>query len=125
MKKSRLFSAIYKSPTNNVIETGKFHGKNPKQAANKAFTAIKRTYKKNNINLPHIIFAMREQTVGSKHKTYTYKGTSYTLNNPVIIQVNTASKSKTIMFKEFPTITPINKCLCDHLFETQHENQLN
>ena len=70
---------------------GRYRGKKPKQAANKAFSYIVKDMKKNGnqkggVNVD-INFSIRECTRNSKHKEYTYVGIREKLNNPVEVKI--------------------------------------
>ena len=83
----RYFKLIY----NNEIQ-GRYSGKKPKQAANKAFSSIIKDMKKignqtGGVNVD-INFSIRECTRNSRHKEYKYVGIRETLNNPVKVSIN-------------------------------------
>ncbi len=89
-KKLRYFKLFY----NNEFQ-GRYCGKKPKQAANKAFSSIIKDMKKNknqdgsvggvNINID---FSIRECTRNSVHKEYKYVGLRETLKEPVEVKIN-------------------------------------
>ena len=97
--KLRYFKLIY----NNNIH-GRYCGKKPKQAANKAFSSIIKDFKKNGnqtggVNVD-INFSIRECTRNSKHKEYKYIGKRETLANPVKVEIaNTDGTIKEIEYK--------------------------
>ena len=89
--KLRYFKLIY----NNEIQ-GRYCGKKPKQAANKAFSSIIKDMKKGGnqegganmgVNMD-INFTIRECTRNSKHKEYKYVGIRETLKEPVKVSIN-------------------------------------
>lgn len=83
----RYFKLIY----NDEIQ-GRYCGKKPKQAANKAFSSIIKDMKKGGnqqggVNVD-INFSIRECTRNSKHKEYKYVGIRETLKEPVKVAIN-------------------------------------
>lgn len=85
----RYFKLIY----NNEIQ-GRYCGKKPKQAANKAFSSIIKDIKKtgegeqkDGVNID-INFSIRECTRNSKHKEYKYVGIRESLDKPVKVTIN-------------------------------------
>merc|ERR1712139_67143 len=99
--KQRYFKLIY----NNEIQ-GRYCGKKPKQAANKAFSSIIKDLKKNGnesggVNVD-INFSIRECTRNSKHKEYKYVGKRESLENPVKVEINNSDGTiKEIEYKFF------------------------
>lgn len=97
--KLRYFKLIY----NNEVQ-GRYCGKKPKQAANKAFSSIIKDYKKTGgenggVNLD-INFSIRECTRNSKHKEYKYIGKRQVLENPVKVKIaNVDGSIKQIEYK--------------------------
>jgi hypothetical protein len=96
--KLRYFKLYY----NNDI-CGRYCGKKPKQAANKAFSSIikemKKTDKKEGTNVD-ISFSIRECTRNSSHKEYNYVGKRLVLSNPVKVQIeNEDGTTKEIVYK--------------------------
>jgi hypothetical protein len=96
--KLRYFKLYY----NNDI-CGRYCGKKPKQAANKAFSSIikemKKTDKKEGTNID-ISFSIRECTRNSSHKEYNYVGKRLLLSNPVKVQIeNEDGTTKEIVYK--------------------------
>jgi len=87
--KLRYFKLIY----NNEIQ-GRYCGKKPKQAANKAFSSIIKDCKKTGqqhggVNVD-INFTIKECTRNSKHKEYRYVGKRQILDNPVKVEIENA-----------------------------------
>ena len=70
--------------------SGRFSGLRPKQAANKAFSALAQEYqRKNQEILPgYIHFTLQECTRGSKKQTYQYTGKRTKLQFPMTIQIS-------------------------------------
>lgn len=71
---------------------GRYCGRKPKQAANKAFSSIIKDMKKNGnqhggVNVD-INFSIRECTRNSKHKEYNYVGVRQELKDPVEVKIN-------------------------------------
>jgi hypothetical protein len=97
--KLRYFKLIY----NDVVQ-GRYCGKKPKQAANKAFSSIIKSLKQTGgqqggVNVD-INFTIRECTRNSKHKDYMYVGKRQVLDNPVKVQIANADGSvKQIEYK--------------------------
>lgn len=97
--KLRYFKLIY----NDVVQ-GRYCGKKPKQAANKAFSSIIKSLKQSGeqqggVNVD-INFTIRECTRNSKHKDYMYVGKRQVLDNPVKVQIANADGSvKQIEYK--------------------------
>ena len=83
----RYFKLIY----NDEVQ-GRYCGKKPKQAANKAFSSIIKDMKKGGnqqggVNVD-INFSIRECTRNSKHKEYKYVGIRESLKEPVKVAIN-------------------------------------
>jgi hypothetical protein len=96
--KLRYFKLYY----NNDI-CGRYCGKKPKQAANKAFSSIikdmKKTDKKEGINVD-ISFSIKECTRNSSHKEYKYVGKRLLLTTPVKVKIeNDDGSTKEIVYK--------------------------
>ena len=88
----RYFKLIYKDEIQ-----GRYCGKKPKQAANKAFSSIIKDFKKNGnqdggVNVD-INFSIRECTRNSRHKEYRYIGKRETLKEPVKVEIANADGS--------------------------------
>ena len=64
------------------ITHGRFSGRTPKQAANKAFTSLCKTTVGGGLN-GEIKFSIVESTSGSKRWKYNYVGKRLKLNNPI------------------------------------------
>jgi len=82
---------------------GRYCGKKPKQAANKAFSSIikdmKKTDKKEGINVD-ISFSIKECTRNSSHKEYKYVGKRLLLTTPVKVKIeNDDGSIKEIVYK--------------------------
>ena len=97
--KLRYFKLIY-----NEEVQGRYCGKKPKQAANKAFSSIikdlKKTGQQNGGVNVDINFSIRECTRNSKHKEYKYIGKRQVLENPVQVKIANADGSvKQIEYK--------------------------
>jgi hypothetical protein len=96
--KLRYFKLFY----NEQIQ-GRYCGKKPKQAANKAFSSIIKDLNKNEqnggVNLD-INFSIKECTRHSKHKEYRYVGKRLILEKPVKVKIANADGSiKEIEYK--------------------------
>lgn len=82
----RYFKLMY----NNEFQ-GRYSGKKPKQAANKAFSSIIKDMKKSGNQHggvdESINFSIRECTRNSKHKEYKYVGVRETLKTPVKVEI--------------------------------------
>lgn len=84
--KLRYFKLFY-----NDEYQGRYCGRKPKQAANKAFSSIIKDMKKNGnqkggVNVD-INFSIRECTRNSRHKEYNYIGVREQLNEPVEVKI--------------------------------------
>ena len=78
--------------------TGRYSGKKPKQAANKAYSSV---VKKEGLQKggAKIQFSIKECTRGSKQKRYTYDAERVELENPVKVIINGADgKEKPIVY---------------------------
>jgi len=99
--KQRYFKLIY----NDEIQ-GRYCGKKPKQAANKAFSSIIKDIRKNDneggaVNVD-INFSIKECTRNSKHKEYRYIGKRESLDTPVKVEIkNSDGTVKEIEYKLF------------------------
>ena len=85
--KLRYFKLFY-----NEEFQGRYCGRKPKQAANKAFSSIVKDMKKNGNQKGgvdvDINFSIRECTRNSKHKEYNYVGVRQELKDPVEVKIN-------------------------------------
>lgn len=82
---------------------GRYSGKKPKQAANKAFSSIikdmRKTDNKEGVNID-ITFTIKECTRNSFHKEYKYVGKRLLLKSPVKVTIeNSDGTSKDIVYK--------------------------
>ena len=71
--KKRYFKCIYVDEKTNIVNcVGRYSGKKPKQAANKALTAMTKQFKEQGLKTNGIKmnFGVIEQTRGSKRKKY-------------------------------------------------------
>lgn len=98
--KTRYFKLIYGGRE----AQGRYGGRKPKQAANKAFSSVQKDMKKKGIQEEQIgnkiNFAIRECTRGSDNKTYTYVGVRQALGNPVKVEIkNNDGTTKDIIYK--------------------------
>ncbi len=84
--KLRYFKLFY-----NDEYQGRYCGKKPKQAANKAFSSIIKEMKKNGNQKggfnSDVNFSIRECTRNSKHKEYNYVGVREELKKPVDVEI--------------------------------------
>jgi hypothetical protein len=98
--KLRYFKLFY----NNEI-CGRYCGKKPKQAANKAFSSIVKDMKKDGVSVTHdsqleVSFTIKECTRNSKHKEYKYVGKRHLLKEPVKVSIENGDGSvKEIVYK--------------------------
>jgi hypothetical protein len=98
--KLRYFKLFY----NNEI-CGRYCGKKPKQAANKAFSSIIKDMKKDGVTVTQdsqleVPFAIKECTRNSKHKEYKYIGRRHLLKEPVKVSIDNGDGSvKEIVYK--------------------------
>ena len=98
--KLRYFKLFY----NNEI-CGRYCGKKPKQAANKAFSSIVKDMKKDGVSVTidsqlEVPFTIKECTRNSKHKEYKYVGKRHLLKEPVKVSIDNGDGSvKEIVYK--------------------------
>ena len=100
--KLRYFKLFY----NNEI-CGRYCGKKPKQAANKAFSSIVKDMKKDCVSVSvtidsqlEVLFTIKECTRNSKHKEYKYIGKRHLLKEPVKVSIDNGDGSvKEIVYK--------------------------
>jgi len=80
---------------------GRFSGKKPKQAANKALTKIFKAMKKKGDNPvgKKIKFTIVECTRRSKHKKYYYEGVRNELEEPMKVTIGKGKEAKEIEYK--------------------------
>ena len=80
---------------------GRFCGRKPKQAANKAFSSIIKEKLSGGGNgvVSNVEFSIRECTRGSKQKDYYYTGSREELKNHVEVQIQSGGSTKTITYK--------------------------
>lgn len=95
-KKVRYFKCQYEGEIH-----GRFCGYKPKQAANKALTAILKARKAENkpVNNVEIVFDIIESTRGSKQKTYHYTGQRVELETPMVVNIKANDTAKQITYK--------------------------
>lgn len=70
---------------------GRFEGRNPKQAASKAFSALIQKNKEYSIN-EWIVFKIKECTRGSIKKEFKYFGKREKLESPIVINFHLGKK---------------------------------
>jgi hypothetical protein len=98
--KLRYFKLFY----NNEI-CGRYCGKKPKQAANKAFSSIVKDMNKDGVSVTvdsqlEVPFTIKECTRNSKHKEYKYVGKRHLLKEPVKVSIENSDGSvKEIIYK--------------------------
>ena len=104
--KKRYFKCIYVDEKTNIVNcVGRYSGKKPKQAANKALTAMTKQFKEQGIktNGMKINFGVIEQTRGSKRKKYYYQGIRNILKNPVPVSIKKIDKKTGTITEEIIT----------------------
>ena len=96
--KLRYFKLYY----NDAVQ-GRYCGKKPKQAANKAFSSIIKEMRKTGNGKEtdvEVAFSIRECTRNSKHKEYKYIGQRKVLKDPVKVKIeNEDGSTKEIVYK--------------------------
>ena len=98
--KLRYFKLFYNSEI-----CGRYCGKKPKQAANKAFSSIVKDMKKDGVSVTadsqlEVSFTIKECTRNSKHKEYKYVGKRHLLKEPVKVSIENSDGSvKEIVYK--------------------------
>ena len=91
----RYFKCMY----NNVC-SGRYSGNRPKQAANKAFTAIVRNQGGNDVcTNKSFKFELVECTRGSARKTHSYEGTRKKLDTPLDVTIGSGDNVKKITYR--------------------------
>ena|ERR1700744_6441854 len=111
---TRFFKCIYNDET-----FGRFSCNKPKQGAEKAFTAIIKNYKNNNICNKPITFQIVEVTRDQPRKIFTYIGIRKELEKPVEISIG----DKTIMYKYYNSISR-DKSILDNNSESDIDGDL-
>src|SRR5579883_1821915 len=87
-QKTRYFKCIF-----NNEEFGRYSGRTPKQAANKALTSIIKSNGGNqNCVGNKYNFVLRECTRGFKSKEKEYEGSRVKLDNPIIVKIKDGDK---------------------------------
>jgi hypothetical protein len=106
--KMRTFSATHNDPNGNIINMGRFTGMKPKQAANKAFSAIMKHMKESGNDLEKsACFKIKETTKGDNGKEYMFIGVREKLNEPFNIEMK---DGKTVLFTCVNKITKYVEC---------------
>jgi hypothetical protein len=124
--KKRYFKCIYFDDKTDIVNcVGRYSGKKPKQAANKALTALTKQFKEQGVNTNGLTinFGVIEQTRGSKRKKYYYQGTRNILKNPVPVSIKKVDKktgkvsNEVITYKHQSTVKKIDCDKCPKLVE--------
>jgi len=116
-KKYRSFKSIYKNPDNVVIQSGRYCGIKPKQAACKALTGIYKTFKKAGAKQSsEIKFGVVETTRNSKHKKYWYSGAKVKLDKPVKVEIKKKDGQRSKIVYQFNNVVKkITEDVCSEL----------
>ena len=131
--KKRYFKCIYVDEKTKCVNcVGRYSGKKPKQAANKALTALTKNFKEQGINTNglKINFGVIEQTRGSKRKKYYYHGTRNTLKKPVPVSIKKTDKktgkvtTEVITYKHQSTVKKISCDKCPELVAFNPKKEL-
>lgn len=91
---SRYFKLVYDGKV-----SGRFSGNKPKQAANKALTAIIKGITDGSAVDKEMKFRIKECTRGSKHKEYCYVGERIKLDKPMEVTIGKGAEAKKIVYK--------------------------
>jgi hypothetical protein len=121
-QKKRYFKCIYEED-GEVVCTGRYSGKKPKQAGNKALTALTKAMRKEGKDTDgvHINFCVIEQTRGSKRKKYFYSGVREELEDPVEVQITKKDKKtgkkvkETVTYRHSSTVKKVSADDCPEL----------
>ena len=113
-KKKRYFRCLYEE-NGVVLCVGRYSGRKPKQAANKALTALVKSNK--SLEGKEIIYGVVEQTRNSKRKKYYYSGCRKLLTDPVPVEIKKADKNgkeikETITYKHQSVVKKISEDQC-------------
>lgn len=100
-KKTRYFKCMIDGEC-----SGRYTGVKPKQAANKAFTAIIRSNggSESSVGKP-FKFEIVECTRGCRKKSFKYEGLRVKLDNPLIVKIGKGDATKQITYKFTNRIT--------------------
>lgn len=113
----------FKLMHNNTIG-GRYCGKKPKQAANKAFSSIIKENKKNGVSVDNeIAFSIKECTRNSKHKEYNYIGVRKTLENPIVVPIVNKDGTEKVIEYKFQNKLHKAKAVVVEDFEPPHVNR--
>lgn len=96
--RNRFFKLI-EDTENAKNATGRYSGNKPKQAANKALTAIIKRMDATDVIGKEIVFRIKECTRGSKQKIYTYTGFRQQLDKPMKVKIGIGDDEKFIEYK--------------------------
>lgn len=111
---TRHFKCIYKTVDNEVVCTGRYSGKKPKQAACKALTAIIKSYE-GSCDFP-VKFLITECTRNSKKKMYSYSGSQQALDKPVEVKITRPNgKEDIITYKRSNVLKKVALTECSEL----------
>ncbi len=112
-KKKRYFRCLYEE-NGVVLCVGRYSGRKPKQAANKALTALVKSNK--TLEGKEIIYGVVEQTRNSKRKKYYYSGCRKLLSDPVPVEIkkniNGNEVKETITYKHQSVVKKISENQC-------------
>lgn len=101
--RSRFFKLVF-----NGEESGRFSGNKPKQAANKALTAIIKKEGANGTN-KQFTFKIKECTRGSKQKVYCYTGERIQLEKPMQVTIGKSENGKEPKIIEYKFTNKVKK----------------
>lgn len=104
-KKTRYFRCMY-----NDEVFGRYSGKTPKQAANKALTSIIKSNGGNtNCVDKKFNFILKECTRGYKSKDKNYEGSRKKLDKPIIVNISNGETKKHIEYQYLNKVKYIKK----------------
>jgi hypothetical protein len=117
-KPNRYFKCIYVNTDGEIVTTGRYSGKKPKQAACKALTGIVK-----NCELEGeqpVKFLMAECTRGSKKKRYSYSGHQQELETPVEVVIKReGGGEQKIVYNKHNVVKKIDKQECAELLNIE------
>jgi hypothetical protein len=121
-KPNRFFKCIYVNTDGEIITTGRYSGKKPKQAASKALTGIVKNCELEGNQ--SVKFLMAECTRGSKKKRYSYSGHQQELETPVEVVIKRQSGGEQkIVYNKHNVVKKIDKQECAELLNIEVDDE--
>jgi len=117
-KPNRYFKCIYVNTDGEIVTTGRYSGKKPKQAACKALTGIVKNCELEGEQ--SVKFLMAECTRGSKKKRYSYSGHQQELETPVEVVIKReGGGEQKITYNKHNVVKKIDKQECAELLNIE------